>query len=81
MRKIIDGLAIFAGLVSLSIVGAGGYVYMQRAEITESIKSKVTAEIGKAIGGALPVALDGAMPDIPSTTGLPLPVTPKLPGF
>ena len=54
---------------------------MQRAEITESIKSKVTAEIGKAIGGALPVALDGAMPDIPSTTGLPLPVTPKLPGF
>lgn len=77
MRKIIDGLAIFAGVVSLAIVGTGGYVYLQREEITENVKSRVTKAITAALKDALPVAIDAEVPKIPKATG---PAIPTLPG-
>tara|TARA_A100001388_G_scaffold242517_1_gene199364 strand:+ start:10831 stop:11067 length:237 start_codon:yes stop_codon:yes gene_type:complete len=77
MRKIIDGLAIFAGVVSLAIVGTGGYVYLQREEITENVKSRVSKAITAALTDALPVAIDAEVPKIPKATG---PAIPTLPG-
>lgn len=81
MRKIIDGLAIFAGLVSLTIVSAGGYVYLQREELAEKAKSRVTKAIQSALTDALPVAVDQALPELPTSTGPALPTPPVKQGF
>ena len=77
MRKIIDGLALFAGVVSLAIVGTGGYAYLQREAIKENVKSRVTGAITELLSDALPVAIDAEVPKIPKATG---PAIPTLPG-
>ena len=74
-QKIINGIAIFSGVVSLSVVGTVGYVYVQKDAIIESVKQKV---VGNAIGGLA----GGALKSLPvpglAPKGSPLPV-PGLP--
>ena len=80
MQKLINVIALTSGLVSASIVGAGGYVYLNSEALIEGAKARVTEEVMSAVTGALPGMLDGALPEIPSlpsTTGgvTPLPST------
>jgi|TARA_B100001113_G_scaffold135652_1_gene111388 hypothetical protein len=74
-QKIINGIAIFSGVVSLTVVGTAGYVYVQKDAIIESVKQKV---VGNAIGGLA----GGALKSLPvpglAPKGSPLPV-PGLP--
>ena len=79
-QKIINGIAIFSGVVSLSVVGTAGYVYVQKDAIIESVKQKV---VGNALGGlAGGGALGGALKSLPvpglAPQAAPLPV-PGLP--
>ena len=41
MQKIINGIAIFSGVVALSVVGVGGYVFIRKDAIIDSVKEKV----------------------------------------
>ena len=76
MQKIINGVALLSGLVSLSVLGGGAYLYVQKDTLIEGAREKATAAITEAITEALPGMIDSAMPEIPSvpsTTGAALP--------
>jgi hypothetical protein len=77
MQKIINGVALLSGLVSLSVLGGGAYLYVQKDTLIEGAREKATAAITEAITEALPGMVQGAMPELPSATGgaLPLPKT------
>ena len=77
MQKIINAIALTSGLVSASIIGAGGYVYLNSEALIEGAKARVTEEVMGAVTGALPGMMSGAMPEVPSlpsTTGGVAPV-------
>ena len=76
MQKIVNIIAIASGVVSLAVVGVGGYVYVQKDAIIESVTQKALGSLG---GGALGGALGGAGGlDLP-TNPAPLPSGPSLP--
>ena len=72
MQKIINGIAIFSGVVALGIVGLGGYVFIRKDAIIEDVKSKITEAALGSVTGSLPDML-------PNATGpaLPSPTIPK----
>ena len=69
MQKIINGIAIFSGVVALGVVGIGGYVFIRKDAIIDSVKEKVMSSVMPDLGGDL-----GDM--IPDTTG---PAIPQIP--
>ena len=74
LQKIVNGIAIASGVVSITVVGIAGYVYIRKDAIIENVKSKVMKSV-------LPGGLGGAGLGIPSpSTGVPSsPNTPSLP--
>ena len=95
LQKIVNGIAIASGVVSLTVVGAAGYVFIRKDAIIDNIKSKVMESvlpggIGGALGGGALGGLGGsiipemdnpmAAPNAP--TGQAEPTAPNLPlGF
>ena len=95
LQKIVNGIAIASGVVSLTVVGAAGYVFIRKDAIIDNIKSKVMESvlpggIGGALGGGALGGLGGsiipemdnpmAAPNAP--TGQAEPTGPVLPlGF
>jgi len=80
MQKFVNGIAIASGVVSLTVVGLGGYVFIRKDAIIENVKSKVMESVMGNVGGALPDAIGDAMPSftgpvspIPEGTGLGIP--------
>ena len=67
MQKIINGIAIFSGVVALSVVGVGGYVVIRKDAIIDSVKEKVRdavmPDIGGGITNAIPDLTGPAIPD------------------
>ena len=61
LQKIINGIAIASGVVSITVVGAVGVVYLNKDAIIENVKSKVMESV-------LPSGLGGGL-------GLPTPST------
>ena len=74
LQKIVNGIAIASGGVSLAVVGSAGYLYLNKDAIIEDIKGKVMESVMPDIGG-------GIMNSIPSFTGpaAPLQDAPKSP--
>ena len=71
MQKIINGIAIFSGVVALGVVGLGGYVFIRKDAIIDGVKSKVMESVMPSIGGCI-------MESIPDMTGPAMPTMPKL---
>ena len=86
LQKIVNGIAIASGVVSLTVVGTVGYVFIRKDAIIDNIKSKVMESVlpgglgTGALGGALDIpdlgnpmaAPDSPTPDAPATGPLPL---------
>ena len=74
LQKIVNGIAIASGVVSLAVVGTVGYVYIRKDAIIENVKGKVMESVMPDLGGGL-----GEM--IPDFTGpaAPLPTSPTMP--
>ena len=70
MQKIINGIAILSGIISLTVVGSGVVIYLQKDAIIDSVKEKVMSSVMPDLGGDL-----GDM--IPDTTGPAIPGIPK----
>ena len=71
LQKIVNGIAIACGVVSITVVGIAGYVYIRKDAIIENVKSKVMESV-------LPGGLGGlggldAMPSSPSIPSSPIP--------
>ena len=70
LQKIVNGIAIASGVVSLTVVGTVGYVYVRKDAIIENIKGKVMESVMSDIGG-------GIMKSIPDFTGPAAPLNPQ----
>ena len=87
LQKIVNGIAIASGVVSLAVVGTVGYVYIRKDAIIENVKGKVMESLMPDLGGGLgemipsftgPAAPTQTKPSIPSSpipegTGLGIP--------
>ena len=72
LQKIVNGIAIASGVVSLTVVGTVGYVFIRKDAIIENVKGKVMESVMPDLGGGL-----GEM--IPDFTGPAAPVKPNSP--
>ena len=78
MQKLVNAIAITSGVVSLAVVGLGGYVFIRKDAIIENAKTKILEQVTGGLGGALvPDGLGGGGLDIPSLS--PTPSEPALP--
>ena len=82
LQKIVNGIAIASGVVSITVVGLAGYVYIRKDAIIENVKSKVMESvlpsgIGGALGGAgslgLPAPSTGVPDAAPAAPESPVP--------
>ena len=73
MQKVINVLALASFAVSASVVGGGAYVFLNKDNIVEGIKANVTKAAMGAVTDSLPGMMDGAIPELPGTTGGPIP--------
>ena len=74
MQKIFNAIAVASGIVSLSVIGAGLGIYLNKDAIINNIKEQaleaVTGSLGDSLGDSLP---------IPDATGDVIPSMPKIP--
>ena len=88
MQKIINVLAVASAAVSVAVVGAVGYVYVQRDAIIESVKEKAMESVmggaaglgalggaGGSLGSDLPLGTNDLAPDAPQAAA-PAPTSP-----
>ena len=71
MQKIVNAIAIVSGVGVLAIVGAGGYLYLNKDALIEKAKGQILEQVTGGLGNSITDA-------IPDVTGpaLPLPSTP-----
>ena len=79
LQKIINGIAIASGVVSITVVGAVGIVYFNKDAIIENVKSKVMESvlpggIGGALGGAGGLGLPSPSTPTPEAPASPIPL-------
>ena len=73
LQKIVNGIAIASGVISLTVVGIGGYVFIRKHAIIENVKGKVMEAVSDKLGGAI----GGSLGDLGGGgLGLPSPSTP-----
>tara|TARA_B100000683_G_scaffold229459_1_gene229929 strand:- start:42 stop:281 length:240 start_codon:yes stop_codon:yes gene_type:complete len=75
LQKIVNGIAIASGVVSLTVVGLGGYVFIRKDAIIENVKSKV---LDSVLPGGIGGAVGGAGLSLPSPSS-PTPSSPSIP--
>ena len=73
MQKIVNAIAIASGVGVLAIVGAGGYLYLNKDALIEKAKGQILEQVTGSIGGG---ALKSIMPD---ATGPAIPSLPDSP--
>ena len=82
LQKIINGIAIASGVVSITVVGAVGVVYLNKDAIIENVKSKVMESVlPSGLGTGALEGLSGGGLGLPAPSN-PTPTEPVLPlGF
>ena len=73
LQKIVNGIAIASGVISLTVVGLGGYVFIRKDAIIDSVKGKVMEAVTEKLGGLGDLG-GGALGGV--TEGLSSPSTP-----
>ena len=58
LQKIVNGIAIASGVISLTVVGLGGYVFIRKDAIIENVKGKIMESVMP--GGMSGILGDGA---------------------
>ena len=72
MQKIVNAIAIVSGVGVLAIVGAGGYLYLNKDALIEKAKTQILEQVtggiaGDALKGAIPDATGPAIPSLPTS--------------
>ena len=84
LQKIVNGIAIASGVVSITVIGIGGYVFIRKDAIIENVKGKVMEAVSEKLSGALGGGLEdlgGGGLGLPAPSD-PTPTEPVLPlGF
>ena len=74
LQKIVNGIAIASGVISLTVVGLGGYVFIRKDAIIDSVKGKVMEAVSDKLGGLGDLG-GGALGGV-GGLGLPAPSNP-----
>jgi len=71
MQKIVNFVALASGAVSLAVVGSGLFIYLQRDQLINKVKSQVL----ESVTGSLPSLVDTKMPQMtgPAQAGKAMP--------
>ena len=80
LQKIVNGIAIASGVVSITVVGAVGVVYLNKDAIIENVKGKVMEAVTDKLGGLGDLGGGLGLPS-PSTATPEAPVSPVPFGF
>jgi len=75
LQKIINGIAIASGVISLTVVGLGGYVFIRKDAIIDSVKGKVMEAVTEKLGGLGDLG-GGALGGVTGGLSLPAPSNP-----
>ena len=75
LQKIVNGIAIASGVVSITVIGIGGYVFIRKDAIIENVKGKVMEAVSEKLSGALGGGLGLPAPSTPTPD---LPATPPV---
>jgi|TARA_B100001093_G_scaffold115976_1_gene108312 hypothetical protein len=73
MQKIFNAIAVASGVLSLTVVGAGLTVYLNKDAIINNIQEKaleaVTGSLGNVLGDSLPIpeSTGGVIPELPKS--------------
>ena len=80
LQKIVNGIAIASGVVSLTVIGLGGYVFIRKDAIIENVKGKIIEAVmpgglGDLGGGGLglPIPSTGVPDAAPADPMSPVP--------
>ena len=73
LQKIVNGIAIASGVVSIAVVGTVGYVYVRKDAIIESVKGKVMEAVMPSIGGGITDAIPNFTGHATSVPKSPMP--------
>ena len=71
LQKIVNGIAIASGVVSLTVVGVAGYVFIRKDAIIDNVKGKVMEAVTDKLGSLGDLGGLGG-----GSLGLPSPSTP-----
>ena len=74
LQKIVNGIAIASGVVSPTVIGLGGYVFIRKDAIIDSVKGKVMEAVTDKLGGLGDLG-GGALGGV-GGLGLPAPSNP-----
>ena len=69
LQKIVNGIAIASGVVSLTVIGLGGYVFIRKDAIIETVKGKIMEAVMP--GGMSGILGEGAGTGALEGLGLP----------
>ena len=73
LQKIVNGIAIASGVVSITVVGVAGYVFIRKDAIIENVKSKVMESVlPSGLSGGLGGAIDLPTPEAKSPMAPPV---------
>ncbi len=51
LQKIVNGIAITSGVISLAVVGTVGYVFIRKDAIIENVKGKIMESVLPSLSG------------------------------
>lgn len=71
MQKLVNGIALLSGLVSLSVLGSGVYLYLNKDSLIETARENAIETVTKTITESLPGLIKSSLPDIPVPVELP----------
>ena len=77
LQKIVNGIAIASGVISLTVVGLGGYVFIRKDAIIDSVKGKVMEAVTEKLGGLGDLGdLGGGLPNLGGGSDDAIPASP-----
>ena len=87
MQKLVNVIALVSGVVSLTVVGTAGYVFVNKDAIIQSVTEKALGSLGGlgglgggglggSLGSDLPIGTPDLAPSTPQATGPSLPTAP-----
>ena len=84
LQKIVNGIAIASGVISLTVVGTVGYVFIRKDAIIENVKGKIMESVlpgglgaAAGVGDLIPnMASPQETSDTPIPSGVGLGVSP-----
>ena len=65
MQKVFNVITLFSGVVSLGVVVGGVWVYLEKDNLVNGVKTQMINGVTSSIQKMLPGMLDAAMPEIP----------------